>query len=71
MVLNDETNVTDVIKTYDELEPGETKVPNYVDYRDATHISPQLTPNKQNEINERFNLMRPIQKPIRFFSSDF
>ena len=70
VVLNDERDVTDVIKTYDELEPGETKVPSYVDYCDATYISPPLTLNKQNEINERFNLMRCKSKPFRN-QSDF
>lgn len=74
MVLNDERDVTEVGENYDKLEPGETEVPNYVDYRDAPYISPKLTPNQQNEINKRFNLMRCKGKPYRnqsIFFSDF
>ena len=65
VVLNDERDITEDEETYDELEHGETEVPNYVDCRDAPYISPQLTPNQQNEINERSNLMRCKGKPFR------
>ena len=71
MVLDGESDIAEVEETYDELEPGETEVPNYIDYRDPPYISPQLTPNQQKEINERFNLMRCKGKSFRNQSEFF
>ena len=42
MVLDGESDIAEVEETYDELEPGKTEIPNYIDYRDPLYISPQL-----------------------------
>ena len=42
----------------DELEPGETEVPGYVDYRDSPYIPPQLTSTQENEIVGKFRLLK-------------
>ena len=43
-------------ETSDDLEPGETEVPSYVDYRDYTSL--QLTSEQENEIAEKFSLLK-------------
>ena len=42
----------------DELEPGETEVPSYVDYCVSPYITPQLTSAQENEIVEKFRLLK-------------
>lgn len=45
-------------ETSDDLEPGETEVPSYVDYRDSPYTSLQLTSEQENEIAEKFSLLK-------------
>ena len=55
---NNEEVLVDSEEISDELEPGETEVPGYVDYRDSPYIPPQLTSAQENEIVEKFRLLK-------------
>lgn len=45
-------------ETSDDLEPEETEVPGYVDYRDSPYTPPQVTSEQENEIAEKFSLLK-------------
>ena len=70
---NNEEGLVDNDEILDELEPGETEVPGYVDYRDLPHIPPQLTSAQENEIAEKFKrlLTFPLQGYTKICSTCF
>ena len=41
----------------ESLEPGETEISNFSDYRSEPYIPPQLSRMQQDKINERFQLI--------------